>query len=869
MKRNILIGLIVAGPLVFLALVWSLAMLPVAQATAATRAPAGGSVSTCDEASLLAALAGGGTVTFNTTGQCVITVSATILITMPTTVDGIGRDVTLSGGSARRIISSTVGVGLVTLQNITLTRGFAPAIDQNGGAVYAAGDLVLSNTAVINNAAGNQGGGVYLTGTLTLNNSSVLSNTSGTSGGGIRVGRGLTLNGGLFQNNASGKNGGGLYAVNLSAKANLTNTRFLSNTAANQGGGMYANGPATLNGTQFLGNTSNDGGGLFAIDALTLTSGVFLGNTASHNGGGVYNNSTAVITGVLFISNVALSSGGGGAIYNTSGAGTSGTVTLLNSTLISNTASNGFGGAINNDVGSGFILVQNSTFSGNHATLGGAISTLSVLTLTNSTLAGNPADAGALYIGIQGNAFLYNSIIANGPAQGGDCIDVGTITMNVHNLIRDGTCSPALSGNPLLGTLGNYGGSLSTMPLLPGSPAIDAGDASTCLARDQRGVVRPQGSACDLGAFESRGFALSKTGGDNQSTVISTTFATPLALTVSSSFAEPVDGGQVKFTAPASGASTEPTLYTATIAGGAAAVSVTANGVVGSYVVTSTAQGAAPIVTYTLTNIDAAISGLTAFNDSPTQLSNATHLTTTITTGSNVTYTWDFGDSTPTAVDAGASVTHTYTSLGTYTATVTATNSLGNEIANTVVHVVNVPITGLTVGNDSPTQVGSATHFTATITAGASVVYDWNFGDGTPPVVGVGPQRSHTYPAVGTYTATITASNKTYSQVATSGVTVVEVPITGLAVSNDSPTRVNTTTHFSATITTGSDVTYNWNFGDGTPVAIGAGQHPAHVYTVVGTYTATVTATNVIYTQVATTTVTVIPYRIMLPLVMK
>ena len=52
--------------------------------------------------------------------------------------------------------------------------------------------------------------------------------------------------------------------------------------------------------------------------------------------------------------------------------------------------------------------------------------------------------------------------------------------------------------------LGDYGGGTPTIPLLPGSPAIDAVEATRCPATDQRGIPRPQGAACDLGAFEAR-----------------------------------------------------------------------------------------------------------------------------------------------------------------------------------------------------------------------------------------------------------------------------------------------------------------------------------------------------------------------------
>ena len=59
-----------------------------------------------------------------------------------------------------------------------------------------------------------------------------------------------------------------------------------------------------------------------------------------------------------------------------------------------------------------------------------------------------------------------------------------------------------ITTDPKLGTLGNYGGSTQTIPLLAGSSAIDAGNDATCPATDQRGVGRPQGAHCDIGAYE-------------------------------------------------------------------------------------------------------------------------------------------------------------------------------------------------------------------------------------------------------------------------------------------------------------------------------------------------------------------------------
>ena len=64
------------------------------------------------------------------------------------------------------------------------------------------------------------------------------------------------------------------------------------------------------------------------------------------------------------------------------------------------------------------------------------------------------------------------------------------------------TCTHIITTDPLLGTLGNYGGYTQTIPLLAGSSAIDTGNDAVCPGTDQRGVTRPQGAHCDIGAFE-------------------------------------------------------------------------------------------------------------------------------------------------------------------------------------------------------------------------------------------------------------------------------------------------------------------------------------------------------------------------------
>ena len=101
-----------------------------------------------------------------------------------------------------------------------------------------------------------------------------------------------------------------------------------------------------------------------------------------------------------------------------------------------------------------------------------------------------------------------------------------------------------INTDPLLGPLADNGGPTFTQALLPGSPAIDAGVAVAGVTTDQRGVPRPQGTAPDIGAFESRGFTLAVVSGDDQSAPAGSAFPAPLVVRVASPFGEPVAGGR-------------------------------------------------------------------------------------------------------------------------------------------------------------------------------------------------------------------------------------------------------------------------------------------------------------------------------------
>jgi uncharacterized repeat protein (TIGR01451 family) len=277
---------------------------------------------------------------------------------------------------------------------------------------------------------------------------------------------------------------------------------------------------------------------------------------------------------------------------------------------------------------------------------------------------------------------------------------------------------------------------------------------------------------------------------------------------------------------------------------------------VGVYTAVVTASNSVSVMTTTTTVVvDEPIAGLAAASNSPVELGHVSVLTATIISGTNVTYTWDLGYG---QIRSGAVVTDVYPAGGLFTAVVTASNSVSLVTATTVV-TIDETVAGLAVINDSPTGIGGLTSFTATITSGTNVVYTWDFGNGAAPVsvprLGQTVAISYEYPAVGVYTAMVTASNSVNLVTATT-VVYVDETISGLAATNSSPTLAGETTTLSATIETGTNVTYQWSFGDGATLS-GPEAEVSHTYSATGTYTALVTASNVVNVMTATTTITV------------
>jgi predicted outer membrane repeat protein len=505
----------------------------------------------------------------------------------------------------------------------------------------------------------------------------------------------------------------GIFAIDPNVSATLI-ALTMQNGFNGDGGGAILNA-----GTLIVANSTMDsnsgffaaGGAIENLNTLTVTNSTFSNNTA-FDGGAIDTNSGALtVTGSTFVDNTAMQPRGvGGAPPPTRSLGP----------IRPADGFTGSGGAI-------FICsctsaqITNSTFSGNVATgIGGAILAEGGLTLTQVTVNGNSAgEGGGIFVdNPDGGALLArNTLIAvntlSGSGGTGPDVNGAIDPASTNNLIGVGDGSTGLTagiqGNqigtgvspiaPLLGILGNYGGGTQTIPLLPGSPAIDTGTTGAGIpATDQRG--KPRVGAPDIGAFESQGFALAIVSGTPQTKQINTAFA-PLVVSVTNA-SEPVSGGVITFTGPASGAGIQTSPVTVTIApSGQASITPIANGTIGGpYTVVAATRGAAPpSVSFQLTNaaLLLTISGPTHLKIGETEQYTATEPTVTKAAQSPPGVVWQSSDVTIATVSADGKVS----ALHSGTVTISATTS---DAAGSLVVQVDTPI--LTGVQPAPAPAG-------------------------------------------------------------------------------------------------------------------------------------------------------------------
>ena len=424
----------------------------------------------------IASAADGDTINFaNFAYPITITLSTPLTLGPSVTISGPGYgNLAISGGDSVVVFIINAGA-TVTISEVTIEHGSSLL----GGGIFNAGTLTLTDSVITKNTLGTQlGGGIFNAGTLTLIYSTVSGNQAAVSG---EFGE-----------------GGGVY--NYFGTLTLANSTISGNIAGNQalasagfGGGVFSDhGTVTLTNSAVSGNTADADGGIFSqAGSLNMAGSTVSGNVDSDEAGGIF----------IF-----------------SAAGETATVNIINSTIAGNSCGSA---AAPTCLGAAGILLQGKSSGSGDGDI--------TMTLSNSTLSGNscthpaesgPECAGNIYYSFPvGTLVVKNTIFANN-GQGVNCYTDGGLapTSEGYNLSDDATCASFLTQTSDLNStpagldpngLQSNGGPTQTVALLASSAAVNAIPPSSCtdtsgnpVTTDQRGVPRPQGSACDIGAFE-------------------------------------------------------------------------------------------------------------------------------------------------------------------------------------------------------------------------------------------------------------------------------------------------------------------------------------------------------------------------------
>jgi CSLREA domain-containing protein len=372
-----------------------------------------------------------------------------------------GAEITFMAG-----LSGTITLGgngtLGIQKNLTITGPGAGNLSVSGSGTWmvfyisSGWGVTISNLTVTGGSTSHDGGGIWSAGSLTLSDCAVTGNSTPAYGGGAGIYQyqgELTISRCVISGNSSGGDGGGI-ATNRGTVV-IEQSTISGNTAADYGGGI------------------SNYDGTVLVEESTIS-----GNTAADYGGGIYSNTEMPAAGPAV-------------------------TTILNSTISGNSASEG-GGLYNYE---GLTRIILTTITENEASSdgGGVWSWNDAYTQTDvkgSIIWGNTLDDGTTANDVAAANSLpdnrFNSLGYNLIGEGGTGVDF----TQEFNFTGDQTGVETAN----LGGLADNGGSTKTHALLSGSPAINTG---TCLdyenatvLTDQRGVSRPQGSACDIGAFE-------------------------------------------------------------------------------------------------------------------------------------------------------------------------------------------------------------------------------------------------------------------------------------------------------------------------------------------------------------------------------
>jgi predicted outer membrane repeat protein len=335
---------------------------------------------------------------------------------------------------------------------------------------------------------------------------------------------GLTISGGHI----TGGNGGGILNDNSTLTVAhctvWTNAIVNASSGNNFGGGIHNSGTMTLNQVIVSNNNASfcgcgngvpSGGGISNTGTMIIIAGTVQSNAGGAfwlwSGGGIYNSNTGImtITGTTISGNQTGNPGHFGAIGG--GIANYGTLTIQDSTVSGNTA---LGGDLDGGYGGGIsgsnITITNSTITGNSALRGGGVAgggNIAYTTFSNNSAS---LSGGALYL--TSTLELGNTILKAGASGVNIFNNGGSLITHGYNISSDNGGGflngpgDQINTDPILGPLQDNGGPTFTHALLPGSPAIEAGDPNFAPPPyyDQRGPVfwRVRNNRIDVGSFE-------------------------------------------------------------------------------------------------------------------------------------------------------------------------------------------------------------------------------------------------------------------------------------------------------------------------------------------------------------------------------
>jgi hypothetical protein len=436
-----------------------------------------------------------------------------------------------AGAATVRFVSTTgVDTGNCTLSPC-LTIGYAITQSVSGDTISVAAGT-YAERVVIDRSLKIVGAGVGQVAVDGANGGTVVTIGSPSASLDVAI-SGLTVQNGLAQI------GGGIASIPGSGRTNtvaLTRMAVTSNSAEGaadsgadaSGGGIYNAAGSTMNlsvstvsANSAVGGSGGSHFGIGDEGGAGLGSGIFNAGSLWVLRSTISGNSAVGGEGGAGQPNGRGGAAQGGGLYVATGGSLS--TTLANTTVSANEANGGNGGCS--------LPCSHGAGPGGVGRGGGIESAGEPEVLLNDTIAANSTRGGSGLLGqfaasygggidVVGSVKSKNTIVAENSAMiglgggGPDCY--GTVTSGGHNLLGDdSSCSgftadgDLVNVDPLLGPLQNNGGPTQTKALLDGSPAIDAADDAACAAppvngKDQRGVSRPQGPHCDMGAYEKR-----------------------------------------------------------------------------------------------------------------------------------------------------------------------------------------------------------------------------------------------------------------------------------------------------------------------------------------------------------------------------